>query len=239
MAGVDLSRRSTAPELMDGEPVDLAALEACLRDLERINRWTRSYALTLRWLDRVVAKHGPQRLLLVDVGSGYGDMLRRIAAWAQRGGVGLDLVGIDRNPQAAIAAARATPSGHPIRYLTADVFELPDELRPDLVINSLFAHHLDDAQLVRFLCWMESRARLGWLINDLHRHVLAYRVARRAPGLLRMSPLVRHDAAISVARAFEMRDWQRLFQDAALGEPPPTVTWHFPFRYAVSRIKPA
>jgi SAM-dependent methyltransferase len=239
MAGVDLSRRSTAPELMDGEPVDLAALEACLRDLERINRWTRSYALTLRWLDRVVAKHGPQRLLLVDVGSGYGDMLRRIAAWAQRGGVGLDLVGIDRNPQAAIAAARATPSGHPIRYLAADVFELPDELRPDLVISSLFAHHLDDAKLVRFLCWMESRARLGWLINDLHRHFLPYWIARWTPSYLRMSPLVRHDASISVARAFEKRDWQRLFQKAALGEPPPTVTWHFPFRYAVSRIKPS
>jgi SAM-dependent methyltransferase len=239
MASVDLSWRSTAAELMDAEPVDLASFENCLRDLERINRWTRSYALTLRWLDRVLAQHEPRRLLLVDIGSGYGDMLRRIAVWAQRRGVGLDLVGIDRNPQAAIVAARATPSGHPIRYLTADVFEVPDELRPDIVISALFAHHLDDDQLVRFLCWMEGRARLGWLINDLHRHVLAYRVARRAPELLRMSSLVRHDAAISVARAFEKRDWQRLFQAAALGEPPPTVRWHFPFRYAVSRIKPA
>jgi SAM-dependent methyltransferase len=239
MASVDLSRRSTASELMDAEPVDLATLEACLRDLECINRWTRSYALTLRWLDQVLAHHGPQRLLLLDVGSGYGDMLRHIAAWAQRRRVGLDLVGIDRNPQAVIAAARAPPAGHPIRYLTADVFELPDELRPDLVISSLFAHHLDDAQLVRFLCWMESRARLGWLINDLHRHFLPYWIARWTPSYLRMSRLVRHDAAISVARAFERRDWQRLFQEAALGEPPPTVSWHFPFRYAVSRIKPS
>jgi hypothetical protein len=238
MGGVDLSRRSTAPELMDGEPVDLASFEACLRDLERINRWTRSYALTLRWLERVLARHGPQRLLLVDVGSGYGDMLRRIRAWGQRRGVRLDLVGIDRNPQATIAAAGATPPDAPIRYITADVFEVPDELRPDLVISALFAHHLDDEELVRFLRWMESRARLGWLINDLHRHVLAYRVARWTPGLLRMSRLVRHDAAISVARAFETRDWQLFLDQADLGEPPPTVTWHFPFRYAVSRIKP-
>jgi SAM-dependent methyltransferase len=237
VASLDLSRRSTAPELMDAEPVDLATLEACLRDLERINRWTRSYALTLRWLERVVAQHGPQRLLLVDIGSGYGDMLRRIAAWAQRRGVRLDLVGIDRNPHAAVAAARATPPEASIRYLTADVFSLPSEPRPDLVISALFAHHLDDDQLVRFLGWMESRARLGWLVNDLHRHVLAYRVARRAPGLLRMSRLVRHDAAISVARAFQRRDWQRLLERADLMAPLPTVTWQFPFRYAVSRIK--
>ena len=239
MPGPDLSRRSTAPELMDTEPVDLPNLEACLRDLERINRWTRSYALTLGWLDRVVAQHGPQRLLLVDVGSGYGDMLRRIAAWGQRRAIRLDLVGVDRNPNAALAAARATPTEAPIRYLTADVSDLPDEPRPDLVISALFAHHLDDGQLVCFLRWMESRARLGWLINDLHRHALAYQVARRAPELLRMSRLVRHDAAISVARAFGRRDWQLFLHQAELAEPPPTVTWHFPFRYAVSRIKPS
>ena len=237
MASVDLSRRSTAPELMDALPVDLGTLEACLRDLERINRWTRSYALTLRWLDRVLAQHGSRRLLLVDVGCGYGDMLRRIAAWGQRRGVRLDLVGIDRNHHAAIAAARATPPDAPIRYLTTDVFDLADEPRPDLVISALFAHHLDDQQLIRFVRWMESQARLGWLINDLHRHGLAYWVARRAPELMRMSPLVRHDAAVSVARAFERRDWQLFLHQAELGEPPPTVTWHFPFRYAVSRIK--
>jgi SAM-dependent methyltransferase len=239
MASPDLHRRSTAPELMDTEPVDLETLEACLRDLERINRWTRSYALTLRWLERVVAQHGRRRLLVVDVGSGYGDMLRRIAAWARCRGIGLDLVGIDRNPHAAIAAARATPPEASIRYLTADVFDLPDEPRPDLVISALFAHHLDDDQLVRFLGWMETRARLGWLINDLHRHVLAYRVARWAPGLLRMSRLVRHDAAISVARAFQTPDWQRLLDRADLKAPLPTVTWQFPCRYAVSRIKGA
>jgi hypothetical protein len=53
-----------------------------------------------------------------------------------------------------------------------------------------------------------------------------------------MSRLVRHDAAISVARAFERRDWELLLNRAGLGTPPATVTWHFPFRYAVSRIKP-
>jgi SAM-dependent methyltransferase len=237
MASLDLSRRSTAPELMDTEPVDLATFEACLRDLERINRWTRSYALTLRWLEQVLAEHGRRQLLLVDVGSGYGDMLRRISAWARRRGIGLDLVGIDRNPHAAVAAARATPPEASIRYLTADVFGLSSDLRPDLVISALFAHHLDDAELVRFLGWMESRARLGWLINDLHRHALAYRVARWTPHLLRMSRLVRHDAAISVARAFERRDWQFFLHQADLGTPPPIVTWQFPFRYAVSRIK--
>jgi hypothetical protein len=121
--------------------------------------------------------------------------------------------------------------------VTADVFDLPPSLRPDAVISALFAHHLDGGQLVRFLGWMEARTRLGWLINDLHRHPIPYGIARWAPALLRMNRLVRHDAAVSVARGFARRDWERLLEQAGLAGPA-AVRWRFPFRYAVGRIKP-
>ncbi len=223
---------------------------------------TGAYRITLRWLDRLRAVHGLRRLTLVDVGSGYGDMLRRIALWGEARGVALDLIGVDLNPHAATVAARATPPGpairglepvvhpecgvHPefefrsgptIRYVTADVFQLSPALRPDAVISALFAHHLDDEQLVRFLRWMEASARLGWLINDLHRHPLAHGIARWVPQKLRMNRLVRHDAAVSVARSFDRKDWARLLGRAGLAGLPTTVTWCFPFRYAVARIK--
>ena len=174
-----LRERSRAPELMDSERVDLPTFAACLEDLERINRWTGAYRITLGWLERLRRAHGLRRLVLVDIGSGYGDMLRRIAIWGELRGVALDLMGVDLNPLATTIAARATPTT-PVRYLTADVFELSPALRPDAVISSLFAHHLDDRQLVRFLRWMEASARLGWLINDLHRHPIAYGIARWA-----------------------------------------------------------
>jgi hypothetical protein len=133
-------------------------------------------------------------------------------------------------------AARATPST-PVRYLTADVFELSPALHPDAVIRSLFAHHLDDRQLVRFLRWMEASARLGWLINDLHRHPIAYGIARWAPQVLRMNRLLRHDAAVSVARSCARRDWDRLLATAGVAGPPTTVSWCFSFHDAVGRIK--
>jgi SAM-dependent methyltransferase len=232
-----LRERSRARELMDAEPVDLATFEACLKDLERINRWTGSYRITLGWLERLRRVHGLRRLVLVDVGSGYGDMLRRIAAWGEAQGVALDLMGVDLNPQSTALAARASHTQPAIRYLTADVFELSPALGPDVVISSLFAHHLDDRQLVRFLRWMEASARLGWLINDLHRHPIPYGIARWAPRLLHMNRLVRHDAAVSVARSCVRRDWARLLAEAGVAGPPTTVNWRFPFRYAVARIK--
>jgi len=233
---IALAERSRAAELMDDE-ADLATFAACLRDLERINRWTGAYRITLAWLDRLQRIHG-RRLVVLDVGSGHGDMLRAIARWGAARDLELELIGVDRNPHAAAAARAATPSALPIRYLTADVFDLPGSLRPDVVISALFAHHLDDAQLVRFLQWMEARARRGWLINDLHRHAVPYWIARWTPAVLGMNRLVRHDAAVSVARAFARRDWQRLLREAGLAAPPTAVRWRFPFRYAVGRIRP-
>jgi SAM-dependent methyltransferase len=240
---IALRERSRAPELMDTEPVDLVTFEACLKDLERINRWTGAYRITLGWLERLRRIHGVRRLSLVDIGSGYGDMLRRIAAWGEARGIALDLTGVDLNPHASVLAAQATRSGpaarteNTIRYVTADVFELTPALRPDVVISSLFAHHLGDRELVRFLGWMEASARLGWLINDLHRHPIAHGIARWAPRLLHMNQLVRHDAPVSVARSCVRRDWERLLAEAGLAGPPTAVSWRFPFRYAVGRIK--
>jgi SAM-dependent methyltransferase len=229
--------RSHAVELMDVEEVDLATLEACLLDLERINRWTGAYRITLGWLERLREVHRLRQLTVIDVGSGYGDMLRRIGAWGEARGLAMELIGIDRNPHAATLAARATSSGPQVRYVTADAFDLPSRLQADAVISALFAHHLCDRQLVRFLRWMDANARLGWLVNDLHRHAIPYWIARWTPGLLGMSRLVQHDAAISVARAFARHDWLRLLDEAGLAAPPTTVRWCFPFRYAVGRIR--
>ncbi|MGQ9368203.1 methyltransferase domain-containing protein [Azospirillum sp. ST 5-10] len=237
MAFLDLPRRRLVPELMDTEPVAYAEFRTCLRHLEAINRATGAYRPTLRWLDRVVARHGrgtPLRVL--DAGSGHGDMLRRIHRWAARRGVAVELTGVDLNPWSARAAREAAPDGPAIRYLTADLFALPEDERPDVIVSSLFAHHLDDGQLVAFLRWMEGRARLGWFVNDLHRHAVPLAAVRAAVAVLPVSRLVVHDAPVSVARAFTRDDWTRLLAGAGLGAAA-RVAWFVPFRLCVGRIR--
>ena len=239
MPAVDLGRRSADLELLDLDGADPDTIAACLRDLERINRWTGAYRVTLRWLDQLRLETAPKRpITVLDAGSGGGDMLRRIRAWARARRLEVRLIGVDRNPHATAAAAAATPDDASIRYVTADVFDLPRELSIDVVVSALLSHHLDDVRLVRFLRWMEDRARLGWLINDLHRHPLPWLAAHHGARLLRMHRFVRHDAPLSVARAFDRRDWRRLLAAADLAPPATAVVWRFPFRFAVGRIKP-
>lgn len=243
MAVFDANARSTEPELMDTEPVDFAEFQHCLRDLETINRLTLAYRPTLHWLGKVLARRavgaepgGEQPLAILDAGSGHGDMLRRIWRWAEARGIAVDLTGIDINPWAEKAAVLATPAAAPIRYLTSDIFALPAERRFDVVISSLFAHHLSDEVLVAFLRWMERHATRGWFINDLHRHAVSYHAVRHVVTAWSRNRMVRHDGPVSVARAFTRRDWTDLIARAGIAPGAVSIDWYFPFRYGVGRV---
>lgn len=236
----DLTRRSFAPELMDTERVGFDEFRQCLQHLEIVNRWTFAYRPTLAWLDQLVERRGPPQypLSILDVGFGHGDMLRRIALWADRRGITVDLRGIDLSPWSALAASAVTPPHLPIRYETGDIFRRADEQPPvDIVLSSLFTHHLGDEDLVRFLRWMTARARVGWFINDLHRHALPYHFIRSALRLLPVNHMVRHDAPVSVARAFTREDWIRLLRSAGLTAGHVSIEWFFPFRYGVGYLR--
>src|SRR3546814_6901001 len=103
-------------------------------------------------------------------------MLRLVHRWAARRGLRVSLTGVDLYPWSARAAAAATPQGMAIKYVTADLFDYRPSQPPDIIPSSLFAHHLPDDSLVRFLRWMDASAGLGWFVNDLRRSPAAYRL---------------------------------------------------------------
>ena len=223
--------RSTASEWMDAPDLDQADLARCLDDLAVVNSVTLARAPTIGFLRR--AARGRDGLSVLDVGYGQGDMLRRIARWGKRRGVALRLEGVDLSPASAVAARAATPAWMDIRYRTGDVFdEAPGSV--DIVVSSLFTHHLGDEDVVRFLRWMERTARVGWFVNDLHRHAVAYYGFKALSTAAGWHPMVRHDGPVSVARSFRRADWVRLLGEAGVAA---RVRWHLPFRYCVSRLR--
>ena len=217
---------------MDDPSLDAATYTNVLHDLAQVNTITMARRPTLAFLDRAVGRR--QRFRLLDVGYGDGDMLRTIARWAKRRGIAAELVGIDLNPRSHAAARDATPADLAIDYRTGDYADLAGE-GWHCVISSLVAHHMTREQLVAFLRFMEAEARAGWLVNDLHRHGVAYTGWPLLAGLMRWHPIVRHDGHLSIARSYRPREWPPLLAEA--GVKGARVFRAFPFRLCVEKLR--
>lgn len=238
----DFSKRDKTPELMDTEAVDYADFQTCLRQLAQANELSLAYRPTLAFFRRLMRKKRlPAKcpIVVLDAGSGYGDMARKLDRWAAKHGIDVEIRGIDMSPWSARAAAEATPSGRPLKWITANLFEYRAEGGADIIMSSLFTHHLPDPMLIRFIQWMEENARIGWFINDLERHPLPYHFIKVAFWATRRHRFMRHDGPVSIASAFKKRDWVRLLREAGVPEVEANIETWVPFRLCVSRVKAA
>jgi SAM-dependent methyltransferase len=219
---------------MDGEDVSQQDFAACMTDLAQVNTVTLARGPTLSFVGSALAAVPADRVpTVLDVGFGAGDMLRAIRKRLNRAGRKARLIGIDLNPRSAPAAQALTDPGAAIEWRTGDAFAWPLDDAPDLIISSLVTHHMADEEIVGFLRWMEATARLGWFVNDLHRHAVPYHAFRALSAAARWHRFVRHDGPLSVARSFRRNEWEALLARAGIHGA--TVRWHFPFRYCVAR----
>ncbi len=223
-------------EVMDDPALDPALYQRCISDLAKLNKITLTHRPTLAWLARAL-RDWPreQPFTLLDLAYGNGDLLRAIADWAQKHGYRARLSGVDLNPRSAQSARAATPpcapGGTDITYHTGDVFNFTPPDPPDFIVTSQFTHHLDTAQLVALLRWMNNNARRGWLIADLHRHAIPYYGYRWLARLFGWHEIVRLDGTASIARSFVRSDWQNLLAQAGISA---DIRWILPFRYLVT-----
>ncbi|TCP35751.1 ubiquinone/menaquinone biosynthesis C-methylase UbiE [Sphingomonas sp. BK235] len=230
MIAPPLHRRLVADELMDADDLAPAVYAAVVADLARVNVVTLAARPTLAFLRRATRPGRCYRLL--DVGYGDGDMLRRIARWGRHHGVTFELVGIDQNERSRAAAIAHSPPGTAIDWRVGDYRALAGE-RWDLVISSLVAHHMRHDELVGFLRWMQAEAQRGWLVNDLHRHRLAYHAWPLLARAFGWHPIVRHDGHVSIARSYHPAEWAALLAEAGIADA--RVHRVFPFRLCVER----
>ncbi len=191
-----------------------------------------AYRPTLQFLERALA--GRKSFRLLDVGYGQGDMLREIAHWAGRRGIKAELVGVDLNPRSERVAREATPAELPITFRTGDY---ADHIGGDwdFVVSSLVAHHMSHEELLLFLRFMESEARIGWFINDLHRHDFSHAGYPVLAFLMGWHKIVRLDGRTSIARAYRPEEWAPILAEAGITQA--RVERYFPFRLCVSRVQ--
>ncbi len=233
----DLSRRSTESEWLDSADASPEELALVLRDLSRFNGAMLGHWPVIDWLRRATRDVPKEEALtLVDVGCGYGDLLRAIRRWARKRGLAIRLIGLDLNVETIRIARTVTDDADEIEYCAADVFDFAPSVPIDFVVSSLVTHHMSDDLIVKFLRWMERTARKGWLIYDLQRHPVPYYFIGLMGKLTRLHPMVIHDGRISVARSLTRTEWLARTDEAGVAPDAVRLRW-FLFRFAIGRLR--
>lgn len=226
---VDTTYRTDSEEIMDDFSIQGPILTDALDKLATINKLLGGNRVTLNGL-KIVLKNHPksQPITIVDLGCGGGDILREISNYGKRKGYNFKLIGIDANKHATDYAQSLSTDFDNIQYLNMDVFsERFTDLNYDLVITTLFLHHFKEEQLVSLLSHILDTASLGLVVNDLHRHRLAYYLFKLIT-LPVSNKMIIEDGLTSVLRGFKRKELlalsDRLNRSCQ-------IEWKWAFRY--------
>lgn len=228
-----LGQRDLQPELMDQPQLDPLEHALALLGLARVNWFSRSDAILWPTLRSFALEQKGDPLRVLDVACGGGDVTCALAKRARRAGLNVMLAGCDLSDTAlSVARKQADSSGETIEFFQHDVLSEPLPARFDVVICSLFLHHLDAAEAVAILRSMSQAARRAVLVNDLVRSRSGYLLAVLGTRLLSRSRIVHIDGPLSVAGAFTPQEALQLSEQAGLNGA--TVSRHWPQRFLLT-----
>jgi len=223
------------PEHMDDFSEGGAELEEALRHLRRLNRIFGAASPILYGIKHIWKQAGrPNRLTVLDVGSGSGDINRRILKWAKRRGVELQVVLSDVTEEAQAEAERLFGDGNRVTFVKQNGFDLLRD-SADIVTASQFIHHFDAEDLVRLMRRFAEAARHGVVVGDIHRHWLAWGAVWLVTRLISANRYIRHDGPLSVAKGFRRRELRSLARQ--LDGAAAAIRWRPLFRYAFIIVK--
>ncbi|SDM26262.1 methyltransferase domain-containing protein [Pedobacter antarcticus] len=225
----DFTERSTQKEIMDNFALPPQEIDPVLRELEIINKLLGGFSVFYNAFKYIKLDNGDR---ICDWGCGGGDSLRVLHKYFSTKQLKLNFIGIDATPAAIAFANRTHEKISNIQFRKADVLE--EEFRPDefdVVISSLFTHHFDNDEWVNLIGRMMFSAKKAVVINDLHRHWLAYHSIGILTRLFSKSPMVQHDSKLSVLRSFRKKELEMLLQRANVKNY--RIKWMWAFRWQV------
>jgi len=203
-------------EVMDRPELDQRLHEQALTGLARLNWLSGSVGLVWPPIAEL-ASQLRRPLSVLDLATGGGDVPLRLWRRARRAGVDLEICGADVSPRAVeFARTRARHADAAVRFVELDALddELPRNF--DVVVSSLFLHHLDRAEAVTLLTKMAAAARHLVLVNDLVRSRLGLMAVYVATRLVTTSSVVWGDGPRSVRAAFTLEEARDLATAAGL-----------------------
>lgn len=204
--------RERGVEILDDPAVDPAVRERSIADVTRSNWWLGGLRAA-RLVAAEAIREGPRHGMLLDIGTGLADIPTAVRRDAERGGVRLSTIGVDR-AVSLLATARAR--GGLNHAVAADALALPFRTGSiDVVTCSQVLHHFEEGDVERLLAEMDRVARHAAVVSDLRRSWVAVVGFWAVSFILRFHRVTRHDGMVSVMRGFTANELSDLIRRVA------------------------
>ena len=226
---IDTSKRSSEIEIMDDFSMGGDLFRDTLDKLEIINRFLGGNLVTIMGLKNLLENQTKNKIItIVDLGCGNGDILRDVAKFGGKNNYSFKLIGIDANSSAIEYAKELSNEYTEIYFKKINV--LSEDFKKqsyDIVLCTLFLHHFKNAEIISLLKTITNKATIGVVVNDLHRHKLAYYLFKLI-GFFIKNKMVKQDGLTSILKAFKRKDLENISKEIKVHF---SIQWKWAFRY--------
>ncbi len=227
--------RCTEKEWLDDFSLSGPDLEKNLYNLGLANRFLGGNRVITKALGQIIRQQPDlcqKTIHIVDLGCGGGDILRTVAAWADKKSLKCRLTGIDANPASVHFAEQKSRQYPNIDYQVINVFS-PDFQKQqfDIILLSTVCHHFSDQELIQLFTQLKNQARVAIIISDLHRHWFAYYATQILTRIINSSFLEKHDGPLSVRKAFKYHELKTLLRESEMSAH--QIKWRWAFRWLI------
>jgi 2-polyprenyl-3-methyl-5-hydroxy-6-metoxy-1,4-benzoquinol methylase len=225
-----LHTRAYTKEILDDLECAGEAVSQNLKELDIINELLGGNKVSLNAL-KAILKHRPDKKhwKIADLGCGSGHLMLALDNVFRKKNMTTEFTGYDANPFIVNYAKHHCANVPTINFICQNVLTNEISGQYDIVHAALFLHHFTEEELIGLLSKLREHVTEAIIINDLHRHPLAYYSIKILTRLFSRSYLVKNDAALSVAKGFTKKEWKNILLRA--GYKAYSINWVWAFRH--------
>ena len=200
--------RTDDPEIMDDFAMEGEILRKALDKIAKINQLLGGNQLTLQGVHELIQNIDKnQELIIVDIGCGNGDMLRKLADFGHKNHYNFNLIGLDANAFTINYAQKLSKNYTNISYNCEDIFDKQfSKLKYDIVLCTLTLHHFKNNEIEGLLQLFYENSKIGIIINDLQRSAISYRLFQLLCFVFRLDEMPKKDGLTSILRGFKKEE---------------------------------
>jgi 2-polyprenyl-3-methyl-5-hydroxy-6-metoxy-1,4-benzoquinol methylase len=209
--------RSYQKEMLDASYISKHLLWQNLKELEFINTYLGGHKITKGALNCLLPiLKNKSMVTIADIGCGGGDSLKALHHWFAKNKIEAQIIGIDLKQDCIEYASNNCHKFSNINLRCDDFRNVFDKTqRVDIVHASLFCHHFTEPEIIDFIKICNAQNAI-FVINDLERNAIAFYAIQLLTKWFSNSPLVKHDAPLSVRRGFKKKEWKSMLESAQI-----------------------